>query len=70
MSPDGVSGSENVERYALRISSLRKPQITVATLLSEVDTRKAKEQLGWQPAVSLDEGLWNTFAPGTSGAWE
>jgi nucleoside-diphosphate-sugar epimerase len=26
------------------------------------DTRKAREQLGWQPSVTLEEGLRRTFA--------
>ncbi|MBX3027543.1 NAD-dependent epimerase/dehydratase family protein [bacterium] len=58
----GVSGVETLARLAGRRAPISRHQVDRTLRSATFTTRRAREELGWQPRVALDEALRRSFA--------
>jgi nucleoside-diphosphate-sugar epimerase len=58
----GVSGVEKLARLAGRRAPISRHQVDRTLRSATFSTRRAREELGWQPRIALDEALRRSFA--------
>jgi nucleoside-diphosphate-sugar epimerase len=58
----GVSGVETLARLAGRRAPISRHQVDRTLRSATFSTRRAQEELGWQPRIALDEALRRSFA--------
>lgn len=59
----GVSGVETLAKLAGRRAPISRHQVDRTLRSATFSTRRARQELGWQPRVPLDEALRRSFAP-------